>query len=1051
MGVLKGFWDFLNTDVKALPWGEFADKGIAATLAAKDAGKALAEQGPKLEALAPYVKDMEPFLKALDAPVTQLAFSGLPFLSVGVGLLRFYRSQGATPLSYEEAVAIAAQLAYLSSLDGVLRRIEDEAVKEKLEQVSLRKVIEKQLKDLDSTVLGTEEAKRATVEFRGSVLARQFGEALTELLEQAGVGAGPARRLADEVAWGTPRYLHQAIAEAGDSVAVLAEIYRTGGQKEQEQYANLDRYLEEKIDPLPDEQVFDERDPLVRFRDVYVPLQVQPLTEAGEVNRDVEPLCIHRWASGILEQWDERQPRKVLFVEGDAGRGKSVFCRMFPKVVRRRFGDAWIPLVIRLRNLRTLANNLTETLEDCPELEQWDFVRSDSGWLSDRSTRFLIVLDGFDELLLEGRTTGGLKEFLSQVAQFQRNSHHQCIVTGRPLALQGVERSITQEKDRLARVRLEPMTDELRGRWLDKWGELFGEEEVEGFRKFLEVCPNDIGNGLAREPLLLYLLARLFREKRLHSEMFTEIEGGENTPIKAKLVVYRESMNWVLEKQRQDQNQRLSGLELEDLREVLQEAALCVVQSGNETARLEMVKHRFQGTGNPVAQLLQEAQEETGQDEKKALNNLLTTFYLKPGEGDRQGSVEFAHKSFGEYLFAERLLRAFEDWTEQDQRRRRFRMDERAVYEQVYDLLGYGGLSQEIMGYVFELLAEREIDRVKLFGRLEQFYWRWCDGEFLDQPPSDNLPQKKMLQLQEQEVDVGLKPVDISTGLNILILLFKLHAEAQLDGYPFLPKDAPKPSINFHPCGQPDTDAFRPFQLLNIVHYADSLGQGTFAQRVGPHLNSANLNSADLYRADLNSADLNSAYLNSANLNSANLNSAYLYRADLNSANLNSANLNSADLNSANLNSANLNRANLNRANLNSANLNRANLNSADLNSADLYRADLYRADLNSAYLYRADLYRADLNSANLNSANLNSALLLETDLRGVTGLTDGQLTGDSPPIMGGVYLPSTVTVDPNRDWEKLPAVMRDRYPDAFETLEAAEEWVQKRREGKDT
>ena len=136
MGVLKGFWDFLNTDIKALPWGEFADKGIAATLATKDFGKAITEQGSKLEALAPYVQQMGPFLKLLDAPVTQLVFSGLPFLSIGVGLLRFYRSQGNTPLSYEEAVAIAAQLAYLNSLDEVLRRLEDRAVKEKLQQVS---------------------------------------------------------------------------------------------------------------------------------------------------------------------------------------------------------------------------------------------------------------------------------------------------------------------------------------------------------------------------------------------------------------------------------------------------------------------------------------------------------------------------------------------------------------------------------------------------------------------------------------------------------------------------------------------------------------------------------------------------------------------------------------------------------------------------------------------------------------------------------------------------------------------------------------------------
>ena len=103
----------------------------------------------------------------------------------------------------------------------------------------------------------------------------------------------------------------------------------------------------------------------------------------------------------------------------------------------------------------------------------------------------------------------------------------------------------------------------------------------------------------------------------------------------AKLRVYRESVNWVLEKQRQDENVRLSGLDApDDLREVLREAALCVVQSGNETAQLSMLKERFQDSANPVAILLKTAKETTGQSEDKALNNLLTTFYLRPSEGD---------------------------------------------------------------------------------------------------------------------------------------------------------------------------------------------------------------------------------------------------------------------------------------------------------------------------------------------------------------------------------------------------------------------------------
>jgi hypothetical protein len=39
--------------------------------------------------------------------------------------------------------------------------------------------------------------------------------------------------------------------------------------------------------------------------------------------------------------------------------------------------------------------------------------------LTDRNTHYLFFLDGFDELLLERGTSGGLQQFLDQVGLFQ--------------------------------------------------------------------------------------------------------------------------------------------------------------------------------------------------------------------------------------------------------------------------------------------------------------------------------------------------------------------------------------------------------------------------------------------------------------------------------------------------------------------------------------------------------------------------------------------------------------------------------------------------------
>ncbi len=954
MKALKGFWQFLNTDVKDIPWGDVADQGIDAITALPNVAAAWKDNAEKVQQLAPHAAKVESLLKALDDPSAQLAIAGLPFVSIGIHLLKMALALAKVEPTFESSVAIVGQLAYLQSLGKVLERLQDQEIKAKLVQISLKDVVERQLAQLDTTELTHDQAKQVTTQFRESVLAKKFGEALTAQLQQVGLEDSQAQRLVDQVVWGSPRYVHQAIAEAGESVQPLAEFYRTGGPQEQKRYASIDDYLDEKIAPLPLEQVFDESNPKVCFQDIYVRLEVQPLTQEGKVKRDVNPICSHEWTRRILEQ-PEQSTRKVMFIEGEAGRGKSVFCRMIGNWTRTEFGDAFIPLRIRLRDVRKLANNLTETLEDCPDLEQVQFVRGDSEWLADKNTRFLIILDGFDELLLEGRATGGLMEFLQQVTDFQQRSHHQLLVTGRPLALQGIDRLITQTKD-LERVRLEPMGNEVRERWLTNWQAIFGEDTVNTFWAFLEACPEDIMNTLAREPLLLYLLARLNREGYLTQAMFAEGAAGLNPETQAKLRIYRESVNWVMEKQRQDQNKKLTGLEEEDLREVLQEAALCVVQSGNETARLEMVKQRFKASSNPIAKLLKQAQDTTGQLEEKTLNNLLTTFYIKPGEGDKQGSVEFAHKSFGEYLFAERLIAAFEDWTEFNQRKRRPQLDEQVVNEQIYDVFGYGGLSQEIVAYLFELLEESQIDRVQLFDRLHQFYLQWCQSDFLDAPPNENLPQAKLLQLLAQDIPTGLRQVDVFAGLNVMIILFKLHAAAQTDGYPHLPDDTPRPEICFHPCGEPNTKDFEADQLLKIIHYADALSMAIFAKTVGPHLSSANLSSAFLYRANFSIADLS------------------------------------------------------------------------------------------SANLYSAFLYSANLESANLESAILDNAILIETNLSRAQNLTKEQLAGEHPPLICNAALPPDITIDSNRDWDKLAAVLHERYPSIFKTLEEAETWVEERR-----
>ena len=177
-------------------------------------------------------------------------------------------------------------------------------------------------------------------------------------------------------------------------------------------------------------------------------------------------------------------------------------------------------------------------------------------------------------------------------------------------------------------------------------------------------------------------------------------------------------------------------------------------------------------------------------------------------------------------------------------------------------------------------------------------------------------------------------------------------------------------------------------------------------------------------------------------LSGANLGGADLSGVDLSSANLSGANLSSADLSGANLNGADLISANLNGANLDRAELRYANLSGADLISTNLSNADLRHANLSGA-----DLKCTFLNGANLSDANLSGALLFFINSREALNLEPYQLEANPSPLLCNVALPAYAklpAVNPNRDCDRIPHHLRDRYNIS---LEEAQEIVDEARQ----
>jgi len=889
----------------------------------------------------------------------------LLFLGMVAKLLAFFMEKTQQQPTLAECIFLVSQAAYLESFKEVLG--EDESLLNHIGQTPVSDGVKQLLKNLADLEISDKAAKETLFCFRDSILATEFNLVLSQRLQQAGLNADEAQILTKRVAANTHRYLIEAWAACGEAMKYLGQPSISEWRKEEEKYHSIDKYLQDQIRSLPRELVFKEK---FSFKDIYVPLKAKPIDANGKLINDAEAFDLQTWAKQLLE--DEKKQNRVMFVEAGPGRGKSVFCRMFADWVRQNLHPIWTPVLIRLREIPTLQKSFRETLKEAVNTR----FASDDGWLTDRNTRYLFFLDGFDELVMEGRSSGGLEKFLKQVGQFQQdcdqNSEmgHRVLITGRTLALQGIER---QMPDNLERVEIQVMDDGLQQQWLSKWEALFGAEKTSAFQQFLqdECCPHNVKSELSREPLLLYLLAAMHRDQILKVGDF---QGTNST--QAKILIYNKTVNWVLTKQRSEKlNRDLTELETEDLRRILTEAGLCVVQSRGECAPVVMIEKRLKAHDWAIS-LLEKARERR---DDYPLRNALAVFYLQ--QGSKEGSVEFVHKSFGEFLCAERLKESLEEWTEPGKKGRGFNTPDSQMDWEIYDLLGYGPLTEEIVEYLMGLLTtpadageDNQFRLVALFQRLENFYQRWCEGEFIDMLP-ESLPQKKMRLLRDQLTtqDLGQRQIDVYAGLNAMILLLELHRYGE-------ERDEFQDKMVFYPCGKPNAegkldDASR---LLRLIGYSCCVGDSGFVQTVGRFLSGVSLSRADLSGANLSGAELFGAELFGANLSGANLSGADLSGANLSGAELFGANLSGAELFVAKLFGAKLFDANLSEANLSDANLSNAYLSGANLNGADLSGADLSYADLSGADLGRAYLSGANLSGAYLSGANLSGTYLTD-------------------------------------------------------------------------
>lgn len=955
-------WKLLQADLKELASSDSFPQsrpgGPTATIAPSDLKKfeTLLGQGTSL-------------FSALTLPLSEFAQPNASFASLATVLLQRYQQHPITvrqPLTLAQAVTVMGQAVYLDQFHAALSSPKIQHWLQQVGHLPASEAVLQQFGVLAVLKLEGHDVRQAIVSFSASRLAILLNRLLTTRLVQSGIRSKVANQIATQIALQTEPAVVPALATLGEVMQPWVAWYQEDDQTQLERHLRIDAYLDEYIQPRPSELVLNES---FSLRNIYVPLKAQCLTVGGEPDFDQPPTVLDDWAKALLN--DSQTQDRVLLIQGGFGRGKTTFCKMFADWVREFEYPRWTPILIPLQHVRLGTNDFETFLQQAVPAHITD---ADPDWLVHGDTRFLFLLDGFSEMHLDDASS--LEQFFEQIGKFQDScaSHpdmgHRTIVTGRSLLIKNLERLLPPN---LTRIEILPLDITLQDQWLSQWERLTG-ADASGLRQILH--QSDLPErslDLTREPLMLYFLAAMHRDGELRLEILED-----TNPARAKFLLYQQIFYWALTKHRPNLlNRELSPAEIESLRRLLAEAGLWAVQTGSDAVPIPSLKARLQhdeGIQALLAEIVTKLQ-------AHALTNPLVTLYNR----SNQDYIRFTHNSFGKLFCSRRLHEALEDWATTLTRRRKQEplISGETMHWQIFDLLGYGGLTPEITEYLMVLLhANPDSDMVYLFRRLEDFYLRWCTGQFVDAPP-ENFPQKevRLLRHHMDSASLGQRQVDVYAGLNVLILLLELHGYARSH-------DELQDTIAFYPCGRQGMPDFAPERLLQILSYSHCVSPSAFRAIVGPFLNSANLSGATLTGVNLSGVDLSGADLRSANLSRATLRGANLGRA-----NLVGASLDGADLSNADLRGANLIGANLRGADLSGADLSGADLSSANLIGASLSRADLRDADLSGAYLRGASLQSADLSRAYLIGASLSGACLSAADL-GQVDLSDANLHG---------------------------------------------------------
>ena len=579
--------------------------------------------------------------------------------------------------------------------------------------------------------------------------------------------------------------------------------------------------------------------------------------------------------------------------------------------------------------------------------------------LRDRKVPLLLIFDGLDEVTVNTAVSEAISAtFLRELTTALRTWNGRpvwAIVTGRDAIFGNVEGPTTGLPGKLFHLlpyhvrEQEPYAPD-RSEYQDPEGLLQVDGRLEAVRLFADAKGQSLDtlrhgysadnlHDVSAQPLLNYFLLTSGPD---------EVGDGNVARLYSRLFERLHARNRNMANRLQDAGKPGAGLSQEQFDKVFEAMAVAAWRTGgaraaswDEVLREADREDTYLRHGEQTLRDIFDSHMREHGAQKPF--RLAAAFFVR---NQQATGVEFTHKSFGDYLYARRLVKALAVMVEE---LRLTTAVEPEMLRRWEALTADQRMSHEVRRFL-ELEVKATVDAKALNS--------WHDI---------------LAPVVERVFRDGWR-VDIETRGR--------HAEqrsSQMEEALF---------VAWHALWRPDSDR-RYWRLGDDT--GDLLYRGLARQggAHGLHCGSVFVHSwsgADLSRANLSGVNLAGANLANANLRVANLRGANLAGADLAGADLAGANLDGAKLKDADLETADLTAANLEMADLRKASLVEACLNHANLWGANLWCADLEEANLRDAHLKGANLEMADLKCANLADANLAGANLSHA------GLSDANL-----------------------------------------------------------